>query len=122
MLAYLSSLILQNSMKLYFRVLLSAGSLAFTSAAFAPKSAFKRQETSSLTQQQEAMAAAYCTEDSCYPPPLAFASDSSSEVTSSSPTKRNEQDLDEDFVIGYGTGVVACVMSLAVGFALGYSS
>ena len=31
-------------------------------------------------------------------------------------------DVDESTVIGYGAGLVACVVSLAVGFAIGYGT
>ena len=31
-------------------------------------------------------------------------------------------DVDEGVVVGYGAGLVACVVSLAVGFAIGYGT
>mmetsp|Transcript_33858 Transcript_33858/g.48107 ORF Transcript_33858/g.48107 Transcript_33858/m.48107 type:complete len:113 (-) Transcript_33858:460-798(-) len=94
-------------------------------AAFAPKKrepAFKRnQEAGSIDDAIASAAAAYCTEDGCSPPPLAFAPSTSNHQVPATTTKKN-QEVDEDFAIGYGTGVVACVFSLAMGFALGYSS
>ena len=92
-------------------------------AAFAPKKrepAFKRQQevqTSSLKQQQDAIAAAaaaYCSEESCYPPPFAIAQ----AAAAMAPVQQLDQD--DDLVVGYGTGVLACVVSLALGFSLGY--
>ena len=32
------------------------------------------------------------------------------------------QEVDEGTIIGYGAGLVACVVSLAVGFAIGYGT
>jgi hypothetical protein len=31
-------------------------------------------------------------------------------------------DIDEGIIVGYGAGLVACVVSLAVGFAIGYGT
>lgn len=36
------------------------------------------------------------------------------------PFAAHAADVDEGVVIGYGAGLVACVVSLAVGFAIGY--
>mmetsp|Transcript_12690 Transcript_12690/g.19124 ORF Transcript_12690/g.19124 Transcript_12690/m.19124 type:complete len:116 (-) Transcript_12690:333-680(-) len=38
------------------------------------------------------------------------------------PLAANAQDVDEGAVIGYGAGLVACVVSLALGFAVGYGT
>jgi hypothetical protein len=100
--------------------------LCFTdiSAAFTPKKrehAFKRQQdvsNPSLKQQQDAIVAAaatYCSEESCYPPPFAIA-----QAAVAMTPMHHEVESDEDLVIGYGTGVIACVVSLALGFSLGY--
>jgi hypothetical protein len=97
--------------------------LTGVSAAFAPKKrehAFKRQQEAqnpATKQQQDAIAAAaaaYCSEESCYPPPFAIAQ------AAASMAPAQQQDLDDDLVVGYGTGVLACVVSLALGFSLGY--
>jgi hypothetical protein len=70
-----------------------------------------------LKQQQDAIAAAaaaYCSEEPCYPPPFAIAQ----AAAAMSPVQHIDQD--DDLVMGYGTGVLACVVSLALGFSLGY--
>ena len=93
------------------------------SAAFAPKKrepAFSRQQevqSSAFKQQQDAIAAAaaaYCSEESCYPPPFAIAQ------AAAAMTPTHQIDQDDDLVVGYGTGVLACLVSLALGFSLGY--
>jgi len=33
-----------------------------------------------------------------------------------------EADLDDDIAVGYGTAIVSCVISLALGFGLGYGT
>lgn len=33
-----------------------------------------------------------------------------------------EGDLDDDIAVGYGTAIVSCVISLALGFGLGYGT
>lgn len=98
--------------------------ISSASAAFGPKkreTAFKRQgQTESVDALAAMLAAAYCTEEGCNPPPLAFSPSTNRDATEQQfPVAREE---DDDFAIGYGTGVVACVVSLAMGFALGYSS
>lgn len=99
------------------------------SAAFAPKKrAFKRQQQDqnpSLIQQQAAIAAAaaaYCSEQECYPPPFAFAQAAASMAPAEQHHHNHHahQDWDDDMVVGYGTGIVACVVSLALGLTLGY--
>ncbi|KAL7505848.1 hypothetical protein ACHAXN_003282 [Cyclotella atomus] len=41
-------------------------------------------------------------------------------ATAMAPFAAHAADVDEGVVIGYGAGLVACVVSLAVGFAIGY--
>jgi hypothetical protein len=102
------------------------GLLCFTgiTAAFTPRKrehAFKRQQdvsNPSLKQQQDAIiaaAATYCSEESCYPPPFAIA-----QAAVAMTPIHHEVEPEDDLVIGYGTGVIACVVSLALGFSLGY--
>jgi len=43
-------------------------------------------------------------------------------ATALAPLAANAQDVDEGVIIGYGAGLVACVVSLAVGFAIGYGT
>jgi len=43
-------------------------------------------------------------------------------ATAMAPFAANAADIDEGIVIGYGAGLVACVVSLAVGFAIGYGT
>ena len=43
-------------------------------------------------------------------------------TTALAPFAANAADIDEGTVIGYGAGLVACVVSLAVGFAIGYGT
>lgn len=43
-------------------------------------------------------------------------------ATALAPFAANAADIDEGTIIGYGAGLVACVVSLAVGFAIGYGT
>lgn len=43
-------------------------------------------------------------------------------VTALAPLAANAADVDEGTIIGYGAGLVACVVSLAVGFSIGYGT
>merc|ERR1719491_169659 len=43
-------------------------------------------------------------------------------ATAMAPFAAHAADVDEAVVIGYGAGLVACVVSLAVGFAIGYGT
>merc|ERR1712071_655168 len=43
-------------------------------------------------------------------------------ITAMAPFAANAADVDEATIIGYGAGLVACVVSLAVGFSIGYGS
>jgi hypothetical protein len=43
-------------------------------------------------------------------------------ATALAPFAAHATDVDEATVIGYGAGLVACVVSLAVGFAIGYGT
>merc|ERR1712238_89464 len=43
-------------------------------------------------------------------------------VTALAPLAAQATDVDEATIIGYGAGLVACVVSLAVGFAIGYGT
>jgi hypothetical protein len=43
-------------------------------------------------------------------------------ATTLAPFVANAADVDEATIIGYGAGLVACVVSLAVGFAIGYGT
>lgn len=43
-------------------------------------------------------------------------------ATAMAPFAAHAADVDEGIVIGYGAGLVACVVSLAVGFAIGYGT
>ena len=43
-------------------------------------------------------------------------------ATAMAPFAAHAADVDEGVVIGYGAGLVACVVSLAVGFAIGYGT
>ena len=43
-------------------------------------------------------------------------------ATSVAPFAAHAAEVDESTVIGYGAGLVACVVSLAVGFAIGYGT
>ena len=44
------------------------------------------------------------------------------EGTSTSPAVYNEEDEDDDELFSYGTALVSCVVSLALGFTLGYGT
>ena len=43
-------------------------------------------------------------------------------ATAIAPVAAHAADVDEGTLIGYGAGLVACVVSLAVGFAIGYGT
>ena len=43
-------------------------------------------------------------------------------ATAMAPFAAQAADVDEATVIGYGAGLVACVVSLAVGFSIGYGT
>ena len=43
-------------------------------------------------------------------------------ATALAPFAAHASDVDEATIIGYGAGLVACVVSLAVGFAIGYGT
>ena len=43
-------------------------------------------------------------------------------ATAMAPFVANAADVDEGTIIGYGAGLVACVVSLAVGFSIGYGT
>ena len=43
-------------------------------------------------------------------------------VTALAPLAAHATDVDEGTIIGYGAGLVACVVSLAVGFSIGYGT
>eukprot|EP00586_Coscinodiscus_wailesii_P006211 CAMPEP_0172479420 /NCGR_PEP_ID=MMETSP1066-20121228/3979_1 /TAXON_ID=671091 /ORGANISM="Coscinodiscus wailesii, Strain CCMP2513" /LENGTH=110 /DNA_ID=CAMNT_0013239871 /DNA_START=84 /DNA_END=416 /DNA_ORIENTATION=+ len=43
-------------------------------------------------------------------------------ATALAPLAAHAADVDEGVIIGYGAGLVACVVSLAVGFAIGYGT
>merc|ERR1711971_1438245 len=43
-------------------------------------------------------------------------------LTAMAPLAANPADVDEGTIIGYGAGLVACVVSLAVGFSIGYGT
>jgi hypothetical protein len=43
-------------------------------------------------------------------------------ATAMAPFAAQAADVDEGVIIGYGAGLVACVVSLAVGFAIGYGT
>ena len=43
-------------------------------------------------------------------------------ATAIAPIAAHAQEVDEGVIIGYGAGLVACVVSLAVGFAIGYGT
>ena len=43
-------------------------------------------------------------------------------ATALAPLAAHAADVDEGVVIGYGAGLVACVVSLAVGFTIGYGT
>ena len=43
-------------------------------------------------------------------------------ATAMAPFVAQAADIDEGIIVGYGAGLVACVVSLAVGFAIGYGT
>jgi hypothetical protein len=43
-------------------------------------------------------------------------------ATALAPIAAHATEVDEGTIIGYGAGLVACVVSLAVGFAIGYGT
>ena len=43
-------------------------------------------------------------------------------ATALAPLAAHAEEIDQGVIIGYGAGLVACVVSLAVGFAIGYGT
>lgn len=95
--------------------------------AFAPK---KRETTpsrrafmDSSSPRSAAAAAAttsYCPDEVCVSPPFMKHATSYKDADAAALAAQYEEDWDDDTVVGYGTGIVACVVSLALGFSLGY--
>jgi hypothetical protein len=111
----------KRAMKLFQFILLCFAAVQ-GAGAFAPK---KRGESSSSTRpafkahhavvkEEECTAAQTCND----PPPFAFKATPSSEAVME--LHDDELDFDDDVVIGTATGIVACAVSLALGFSLGY--
>jgi hypothetical protein len=112
--AFLTS-ILQNLRKMKsFQLIVIALIVAFASAfapshnnkavAFKPLAAAKAPESMKEIRDNKNAAAV-----------AAFA-------TALAPFAAHATDVDEATIIGYGAGLVACVVSLAVGFAIGYGT
>ena len=60
------------------------------------------------------------------PSPLEFKEKNAAAIaafaTAMAPFAAHAEAVDEGTIIGYGAGLVACVVSLAVGFAIGYGT
>lgn len=101
-----------------FTVLLIAVLVACASA-FAPvpvaRPAFKNAPLAMSKFSEEAPVAATQETNNNAAALAAFA-------TAMAPLAAHATEVDEGTVIGYGAGLVACVVSLAVGFSIGYGT
>ena len=100
-------------MKTFVAVLLAA--LVACTTAFAPVSQQAQSLAPLAMAPQEEAPLAEAAADSNAAALAAFA-------TAMAPFAAQAADIDEGTVIGYGAGLVACVVSLAVGFSIGYGT
>ena len=99
-------------MKTFVAVLLAA--LVACTTAFAPV-AQQAQKLAPLAMAPQEEAPLEAATDSNAAALAAFA-------TAMAPFAAQAADVDEGTLIGYGAGLVACVVSLAVGFSIGYGT
>ena len=100
-------------MKTFVAVLLAA--LVACTTAFAPVSQQAQSLAPLAMAPKEEAPLAEAAADSNAAALAAFA-------TAMAPFAAQAADIDEGTVIGYGAGLVACVVSLAVGFSIGYGT
>ena len=100
-------------MKTFVAVLLAV--LVACTTAFAPVSQQAQNLAPLAMAPQEEAPLAEAAADSNAAALAAFA-------TAMAPFAAQAADIDEGTVIGYGAGLVACVVSLAVGFSIGYGT
>ena len=97
---------------MFSKTLFFLAALVACASAFAPVSQVSKAPAAPLVEQAPLEAAAG---DSNAAALAAFA-------TAMAPFAAHAADVDEGTVIGYGAGLVACVVSLAVGFSIGYGT
>mmetsp|Transcript_18980 Transcript_18980/g.44953 ORF Transcript_18980/g.44953 Transcript_18980/m.44953 type:complete len:105 (-) Transcript_18980:700-1014(-) len=100
-------------MKTFVAVLLAA--LVACTTAFAPVAQQAQNLAPLAMAPQEEAPLAEAATDSNAAALAAFA-------TAMAPFAAQAADVDEGTLIGYGAGLVACVVSLAVGFSIGYGT
>lgn len=100
-------------MKTFVAVLLAA--LVACTTAFAPVAQQAQNLVPLAMAPQEEAPLAEAATDSNAAALAAFA-------TAMAPFAAQAADVDEGTLIGYGAGLVACVVSLAVGFSIGYGT
>ena len=90
-----------------------------TASAFAP---IVEPTTRSPVKNAKATALSMVPKDESSPQEKQNAAAIAAFATAMAPFAAHAADVDEGVVIGYGAGLVACVVSLAVGFAIGYGT
>jgi hypothetical protein len=101
-----------KSFQLILVALVVAFASAFTPAIHTKSVTFKPLAATKLPQEQPIMSS---VEHKNAAAMAAFA-------TALAPLAAHATEVDEATIIGYGAGLVACVVSLAVGFAIGYGT
>uniref|UniRef100_A0A7S1D6W9 Uncharacterized protein n=1 Tax=Cyclophora tenuis TaxID=216820 RepID=A0A7S1D6W9_CYCTE len=94
--------------------------------AFMDSNSQRRQEGSATASAAAAVAtstaAATYSPDEIHGPPTFIKTAAPLGPQVAAVAAQYEEDWDDDTVVGYGTGIVACVVSLALGFSLGYAT
>mmetsp|Transcript_18351 Transcript_18351/g.42496 ORF Transcript_18351/g.42496 Transcript_18351/m.42496 type:complete len:124 (+) Transcript_18351:111-482(+) len=89
--------------------------------AFMDTNKQRREEATAATAAAAATASVpYCADETCNSPPFTTGMFVATSYVEAALAAQNENDWDDDTVVGYGTGIVACFVSLALGFSLGY--
>lgn len=92
-------------------IILVASSNAFAPQA-SPKTSFAIQATPVSTKTSKDVAPIHRNHNAAF---AAF-------TTALAPVVVQAAEIDESTAVGYGAGIVACVVSLAVGFSVGYGT
>lgn len=96
-------------------LLLSNGTAAFTTTKLDPRSRPVFKTSSTVNKEKDTLTPSPVPRDTA-----AFGF--SNTAASTAPAVYVEEDDDDEELIGYGTALVSCVVSLALGFTLGYGT
>jgi len=110
---YIRHVMKNRRMKTFQITFLFAALVACVSGFSAPKVAFTANKVSAPKTEVD-----FPVEFKAQPNAAAVAAF----ATALAPLAAGATDVDEATIIGYGAGLVACVVSLAVGFAIGYGT